>query len=78
LCYRRYQGETFPLPFGVAGMTRHQGLFPHRHQAFLSNSAQAQAQWGIFRYRESQKKDSGSARQGETANTVNVRLPESP
>src|SRR5207248_5830410 len=44
----------------------------------LSNSAHDQAQWGISDNCESQKKDSGSARQGETANTVNVRLPESP
>jgi hypothetical protein len=33
---------------------------------------------GDFQIVASQKKDSGSARQGETANTINVRLPESP
>jgi hypothetical protein len=30
---------------------------------------------GIFRYRESPKKDSGSARQGETANTATCDYP---
>jgi len=76
LCYRCYQVETFPLPLGVAGVGI-KDCFRTLTRLSIKLGSRPGAM-GDFRYRESQKKDSGSARQGETANTVNVRLPESP
>ncbi|PYK60070.1 MAG: hypothetical protein DME43_06725 [Verrucomicrobia bacterium] len=72
---RRCQGETFPLPSGVAGVTRHWGLFPHRHQAIYQTRLKTRRNGGFRISRIPQKKDSGSARQGETANTETCNYP---
>jgi len=62
------------MPLGLQGIIRHFQLFPHPHQLAIKLGWRRRATVD-FQPPEMGKKDSGSARQGETANTATCDYP---
>jgi len=68
----------FPLPSGVAGVTRHRGLFPHRHQATYQTRLKTRRNEGFSDIANPLKKRFGQRTPRRNSKYSNVRLPESP